>query len=252
MLLRFPFQFVPLVATVVVGLVPLRRSDPVGVFAIVDRIVVEGDTANPTAIQVWGVFALTTGSAGYEYKPAQRGYLYYSVNQQNRRATLAEWSDLKTMAGTGQALGFGGRYVSPGRIRGAGEAARSPDTYPLGVGVAKMGTLPIYGADGSTRTSVERELAAVPAQVSPAEGAVVPAGPVRLAVRNVALAGVQYRFDIAAAGANATPSPAVAAGQRETSWTTPAALRPGVYSWRAWVTNGTWRGQPTTGSFRVR
>jgi hypothetical protein len=80
--------------------IPLPVSDPVGVYTVIDRVVMEPDATNPTTIQVWGTFAVTTGEHGTRgdtYQPAQRGYLYYSVNSRNARATLAEWSDLRAV-----------------------------------------------------------------------------------------------------------------------------------------------------------
>jgi len=114
-----------------------RFSDPVGVYAVVDRVIVEGDTANPSAIQVWGAFAISDGKSGDGYLPAQVGYLYYATNPTNRPATLAEWRDLRSVAGTGRAVGLGGRYFKNGRVRPATERPSGPDVYPLGIGLQK-------------------------------------------------------------------------------------------------------------------
>ena len=114
-----------------------RVSDPVGVYAVVDRVIVEGDTANPSAIQVWGAFAISDGTSGDGYLPAQVGYLYYAPNPTNRPATLAEWRDLRSVAGTQKAVGLGGRYFKNGRVRPASERPSAPDVYPLGIGLQK-------------------------------------------------------------------------------------------------------------------
>ena len=114
-----------------------RFSDPVGIYAVVDRVIVEGDTANPSAIQVWGAFAVTDGKSGDEYLPAQVGYLYYAANPTNRAATLAEWRDLRSVAGSARAVGLGGRYMKNGRVRPATERPSVPDVYPLHIGLQK-------------------------------------------------------------------------------------------------------------------
>src|ERR1041385_2107567 len=53
-------------------------SDPVGIYALVDKAVFEPNQTNPERIQIWGAFAIAEGY-GYTYKNAERGYLYYKV-----------------------------------------------------------------------------------------------------------------------------------------------------------------------------
>jgi hypothetical protein len=228
-------------------LVP-RASDPVGVYAVVDRVVMAPDAANPTSIQLWGTFALTTGEHGARgdtYQPAQRGYLYYSVNNRNTRATIAEWSDLRAAAGTGQVIGFGSRFAPPGHVRRGGEPASGPDEYPLGFGLVRLISNPL-GA------SIQRDLLNVPAPVSPTDGDQVRAGPIRLAVRNVADSGARYVFEIVGSGSARETSLPIAAGRGQTEWTPQLRLVGGEqYTWRVWVVNGDWRGQPAISTFRV-
>ena len=157
-----------LVATavlVVAGLVaaaPLPWSDPVGIYAIVDRVVMEPDATSPKAVQIWGVFAVTEAKPGDAYRAPERGYFYYSINPQNERATLAEWTDLKAVAGKNQAVGFGSKYRPLGRLRPAAEAATGPDVYPLGLGLVKV-------LNATLLPDVERQLkaAAVPPKATP-------------------------------------------------------------------------------------
>src|SRR5437667_142238 len=62
---------------------------------------------------------------------AQRGrlltgatrFLYFTLKSGKEDTCRNEWNDLKAVAGTGQGVGFGGRYVSNGRVRKAGEKA---------------------------------------------------------------------------------------------------------------------------------
>jgi hypothetical protein len=117
-------------------------SDPVGVYAIVDRVVVAPDTINPATIQIWGTFAVSDQKAGDHYLPAAKGYLYYRLNASNTRASQAEWADLRRVAGTKTVVGFSAKWQrnTPGRSRCATEAVGNADEYPIqsGMGVVRL------------------------------------------------------------------------------------------------------------------
>jgi len=118
--------------------VPTGASDPMGVYCIVDKVVLEpGDC--PDRAQVWGTCAVANRNDWYFQAPT-RGYFYYAIQAGREDQTRAEWSDLKSVAGTGQAVGYGRRYTPAGRLRAAGEKPASPDVYPLHLGVMKVGT----------------------------------------------------------------------------------------------------------------
>ena len=110
--------------------VTLRASDMVGVYTVIEKVVLEPSDAAPQRIQVWGAFALADGKSGSTYGPAQRGYLYYTCPQGQETVCRKEWADLKTVAGTDTGVGFGGRYKETGRVRKADEKPASPDAYP--------------------------------------------------------------------------------------------------------------------------
>src|SRR5438552_14021599 len=69
-------------------------SNPVGIYALVDKVVFEPNETNPERIQVWGAFAFAEGY-GYTYKNAERGYLSYQVNSATQTAFRHEWRALK-------------------------------------------------------------------------------------------------------------------------------------------------------------
>jgi hypothetical protein len=119
--------------------IPMPMSDPVGVFAVVDKVVLAPDATNPTTIQVWGTFAVSDQKPGDSYQPAVKGYLYYSINPSNERATRAEWADLAGLAGKKAIVGFGAKWSRTplGKVRCATETPAQPDVYPLGLGVMK-------------------------------------------------------------------------------------------------------------------
>jgi hypothetical protein len=120
---------------------PLRAfepSDPMGVYCLVDKVILEPAEA-PERAQVWGVCALANSNDWYFQAPAA-GYFYYTVPSARADAVRAEWQDLKSVAGTKEVVGFGRRYQPVGRLRPATETPASPDAYPLHLGVTKVGT----------------------------------------------------------------------------------------------------------------
>lgn len=232
-------------ASAAVVAVPARVSDPVGIYAIIDRVELRPDATNPTQILIWGVFARSTGQPGDTYNAAERGYLYYSVNPNSERATRAEWTDFQKIAGSGKVVGFGQRYRPTGRVRRASESPANPDVHPMGFGIVLSTNNPLAPA-------IERDLANVPAPVAPADGARVPAGAIRLITRNVTDTSAKYVFEIEGPGGAKETSRPINAATSQTTWTPAMRARAGeTYTWRVWVESGSWRGQPAVSSFRV-
>ena len=127
-----------LVTGATVAPTPPRLSDPIGIYGIIDKVVLLPDTTNPTAIQVWGVFSLSENVGGDRYKPAQRGYLYFAMDQSRTQQIRAEWADLQSLAGNGQPAGFGAKYSkTPPRLRCPTETPANPDPYTTNIGVVK-------------------------------------------------------------------------------------------------------------------
>jgi len=126
-----------LVALFSLGATSAFASDPVGVYALVDKVVFEPNETNPERVQVWGAFAVSEGY-GYTYKKAERGYLYYKLNTDKSNACRNEWSDLKSVAGTGQIVAFGSRYAEKGTLRQKDAKPQNPDVYPVAMGLKKV------------------------------------------------------------------------------------------------------------------
>ena len=118
-------------------------SDPVGIYAIVDKAVFEPNETNPERIQIWGAFAIAEGY-GYTYKTAERGYLYYKVNPDKPTACRNEWTDMKSIAGTGQIIAFGSRYAEKGTLRKKEAKPEKPDVYPVAMGLTKIKNVKDY------------------------------------------------------------------------------------------------------------
>ena len=123
---------------VVLGLSATRSeaSDPMALYARVDKVVLEPNPDAPKAIQVWGVFALATPNNRNDYDAPVRGYLYFTLAD-NSPAALAEWADLKEMAGSGAIVSLGSRYQLKARLRQANEPPASPDPYIVSFGLMR-------------------------------------------------------------------------------------------------------------------
>ena len=131
--------------TLASGAVALGASDPLGVYAVVTKVVMEPDECAPTKVQIWGAFSYADPRTG-GYGAVQRGYLYCMVpkgatpalDQSNGRISGAEWADLKVLVGSSEVVGFGARRGALGRVRPATEKPDNPDVYPLNVGVVRL------------------------------------------------------------------------------------------------------------------
>jgi hypothetical protein len=113
----------------------LGASDPIGVYAVIEKVVLEPAQGQPERIQVWGAFALSDTRNQDDYLAPQKGYLYYSCAPQQLDTCRKEWADLQSVAAKGVGVGFGGRHIANGRVRSATDKPASPDVYPIRMGV---------------------------------------------------------------------------------------------------------------------
>jgi hypothetical protein len=125
-------------AAFVVGATTAMASDPICVFALVDKVVLEPNETAPERIQIWGAFAVAVRSDRDAYQAPQKGYLYYTLPPEKADVARKEWSDIKKVAGTHEVIGFGSRYESKATVRKADAKATNPEPYVLGWGMAKM------------------------------------------------------------------------------------------------------------------
>jgi len=129
-----------LIAGSALAVVTLRASDMVGIYGVVEKTVLEPSAGAPQRVQVWGAFSLGQAKPGDVYAEPKRGYLYYTCPAGQESTCRAEWADLTSVAGKGQAVGFGPRFKPMGRLRAADEAPANPDPYPIEMGVTKLGS----------------------------------------------------------------------------------------------------------------
>jgi len=114
-----------------------RASDPIGIFAKIDKVVLEPSDTAPERIQLWGAFCLADDKDRDRYRAPEKGYLYYKLPAEKSDAARKEWNDLKAIAGSGDVIGFGSRYSPKAKVRSASEKPESPDVYPVAFGLVK-------------------------------------------------------------------------------------------------------------------
>jgi len=115
-----------------------HASDFTGVYARIDKVILEPDGDSPDRVQVWGVFSIAERDNPNQYTAPARGYLYFKIDR-NPQAARNEWNDLKQAAGSREIVAFGMRGNQP-RLRKPDEKPDSPDAYPVNVGVHKVGS----------------------------------------------------------------------------------------------------------------
>src|SRR5688500_6021172 len=153
------------VLVVLVLAVTARASDPIGIYALVDCVVMEPSEGMAERVQVWGVFT-TAERQTRSYTEPVRGYLYYALPGDQQEQARTEWADLKRLAGSGEIVGYGNRYKPYGRIRtgvapqGAGEIA---DQREIDLLIAKLGE-----SDQAVRDRATEELQGLGRQIEPA------------------------------------------------------------------------------------
>src|SRR5258706_8456994 len=132
-----------------------QASDPIGIYALIDKVVMEPSDAQPHRVQIWGAFSVAMRQYGDQYTVPVRGYLYYELPAEKSAVAKAEWADMQKAAGTGQIIAFGSRYTQFGTIRrGAGPAVgREVDQKDLARLIAQLDD-----QDPTVRDSASEEL----------------------------------------------------------------------------------------------
>jgi hypothetical protein len=134
----FPVKLsVVLLALFALAATAVRASDPIGVFARIDKVVLEPNESAPDRIQIFGAFCLADRKDRDSYLPPQKGYLYCKLPGEKSDVVRKEWNDLKSIAGTGDVIGFGSRHATLPKIRDAKEKPENPDAYVTGFGLIK-------------------------------------------------------------------------------------------------------------------
>src|SRR5688572_30629332 len=91
---RLTFLVGVLVTSLFGGSSVTYASDPIGVYAIVDKVVFEPGADNAERVQVWGVFSFAVKGTSDAYEEPKAGYLYYQIKAGDESKSRKEWSDL--------------------------------------------------------------------------------------------------------------------------------------------------------------
>jgi hypothetical protein len=141
----------------------LYADGPVGIYAMVQKVVFEPSEAAPKTLQVWGVFVWVDGglkSPGPINLP-QRGYMYFKLPGKAAEAAASrkQWAEMKAIAGTSQIIAFGDWNNSSAfediyipvtggqedvRVRKQNEAPAKPITFPIKTGMVRIANDPSH------------------------------------------------------------------------------------------------------------
>src|SRR5580704_14221055 len=124
-------RFAAAVTLAVLSFGTAQASGYVGVYALIEKVVMEPNADNPERIQIFGVFSIATDKQVFQ--PAQRGYLYFTLSNE-KDLIRREWADLKAAAGTRTVIAFGGSgftgsFSTIPRLRKPDEKPRAPYPY---------------------------------------------------------------------------------------------------------------------------
>lgn len=131
-------------------------SGPLGICALIERVVFEPNAEAAERVQIFGAFAFYDGNVGQPrgFTSPVRGYMYFELPTDGKAALARrEWSDLASVAGTGEAVAFG-EYLYMGQFEHVAADARSGVgsggyTLEMGRGVQPLGETPTVPADYS-------------------------------------------------------------------------------------------------------
>jgi hypothetical protein len=221
---------VPPFAVLFLALVPIPLpSDPAGVYAVLDRVVLQPNAEAPTAAELHGAFALAEGHRGQYYRAPQVGVLRFQLGKDGT-ASVQQWRELAAVAGTGQIVAFGSRYE-----QGTGKAAlrvESPDAVPAAATPFATG----WGVHALTNVNYgpARELSLLPRCASADLGGERthehwPQRTVVFTATNCAAGDedLRYVFRAETSDGDRFASGLVAPGKGITTWTTDLALQVG-------------------------
>ena len=143
----------PLALAILVSTAPVvRSSGSVGIYAVLEKVVFEPSEQTPERIQLWGAFAFVDARTSQTTMP-RYGYLYFKVpsnwSAAAKKRVQREWSDLKSVAGTGAVVAFGDWFFT-GRF--TSDSPEAPTSVP--VRVQTKAVIPSEAVDYSTNTGV--------------------------------------------------------------------------------------------------
>jgi len=224
---------------------PVGATQPTGILALVERVVLEPAGDRPTRVQVWGAFSIAAEENGKFQAPA-RGYLYFQAPAGKEEAARKEWADLKRLAQSGKCAAFGNRWQQEVKLRKLEAKPEKPDEYPMSIGVREMAAKSDYPPVVA--------LARLRGPLSPQAGDKVLPGPVTVRYDEAFVfdhPAAKFSFEIEA-GAEKEKSEAISPKDRAATWQPRLPARAGVkYTVRVRAVDGEWKGEAVTSTFEV-
>jgi hypothetical protein len=222
-------------------------SDPVGVYAVIERVEFEPNAAQPERVRLYGWFAMAD-VANREYREPQHGWLCYSLPAEEQDLCRREWKDMEDVAGSGRCVAFGVRHRELGKVAKKKEAL-SPVPYPLASG--------LFAIRANTDYPVIQHLVWIPLAAAPTQDSLEVPG--RVSLKAVNPRGEEHPhcklvFELVelATGAREKSEP-IAAGAKETSWMPTTQLKAGKrYSWQVQAIDGDWKSRSADTEFTVK
>src|SRR5262245_19920244 len=144
-------------AGVILGAASARASDPVGIYALIDKVVLQPKEGTPERIQISGVFVLARNN-GREHTAPVRGYMYFTTTQGQEDVCRREWADLQKVAGTGEVVTFGNSRAPTGVIRKPVRVPKKETAAPLDAAKLQALIADLDKDDFAVREKATREL----------------------------------------------------------------------------------------------
>jgi hypothetical protein len=224
---------------------PLTATQPAGILAVVDRVVLEPAGGQPQRIQVWGAFSIAAEEHGKFQTPA-RGYVYFQVPAGKEEAARKEWADLQRLAGTGKCAAFGNRWQQEVKLRKLDARPEKPDVYPMSIGVTEMAATSQYQPVVALRK--------LRGPLSPQAGDRVLPGKVTVLYDEALVhdhPGAKFVFEIEVGTEKETSEP-IAPKDRVATWQPRLEARAGVkHTVRVRAVDAEWKGEALTAAFEV-
>lgn len=226
-----------------------RASSPIGILAIIDKVVLEPDEKAPERIQIWGAFSIARkGTGGDKFQDPGKGFLYFQLKTGDEDKCRKEWKDLMKLAKSGKIAAFGNRWEQDVHARKPEEKPKDPDVYATSIGLSSM--------DRDTQYGPARTLVKFASPTEPLDGEEVAPGPVTLVLRESIVGehkDAKVFFELEGPRGAKETSPGVGPGKAETSWTPKLELLAGAkYKWRVWAADDQWKSASQIFSFSVK
>jgi hypothetical protein len=132
----------------------IAKNASIGIYAIVNQVRFEPDAGPPNSLRISGIFVVPVPMSSGNYRNPQKGYLYFRIAPGTEQATRRDWSELKTLAGSGKVVEFG-QYWVPNPDDPQGNPHHSLEVTVHGEGdLATLDVYPLPRLEGVTEVKM--------------------------------------------------------------------------------------------------